>query len=455
MFFACLTNIILLLLLSFLQQLSHSFAGFQTQQQFTQQQQPLLLLSWQQQQQPLFSSEQQQQRHLQSSQLTTIQGEDIREDNNNNAVFPPPPLILPPPILPSASHDSVVVVVNSNVFVPDGGSAALAEAVASSSCDSHYPMVVGDIGNADTTGSIGVNFTSGAIDEGGRRVVRAVEGWRSSPDIMDNLQSLCVDMYKLLYTTEQQQQQNEQQDNDDVDGLLSSNGISYIKSLLVYLVPTFLSIAILLFILPLSACTCCSTKCRSCVSCSCCLLWCCGARRQSPRPFPVCNRIVGSVGVILLTIGITAVALLAVFWTDKLHSGLSKTQCVLSSLVSDAINGSEGDKNNEGFVGLLPALQIMSDVSEQLDPAAVEGVMARLEDIVETALNVTNYKDELIDSLDDLTMVLNDDVNNPDRTTTDEGTHHMFVFNSFVSDLLMLPKFNAEISEVRKNTLWM
>eukprot|EP00922_Rhytidocystis_sp_ex-Travisia-forbesii_P047256 GHVS01070384.1.p2 GENE.GHVS01070384.1~~GHVS01070384.1.p2 ORF type:complete len:434 (-),score=82.64 GHVS01070384.1:2221-3522(-) len=398
-------------------------------------------------------------RHLQSAQPTVVEviDNDLFVSSTADDEFPPPPLTLPPilPLLPTPPLDNMNSVVA--VVVSEGGSAALAEAVASSSCAAHYPIVVvaGDIDHADNIGSLGLNFTAaGAIDEGGRRVVRAVEGWRSSPDIMDNLESLYVDMYKMVFADEQQQneqQQNEQQLDQLDDGLLSSNGVSYIKSLLVYLVPTFVAIAMLLLVLPLSACTCCSTKCRSCVSCSCCLLWCCGARRHAARPFPVCNRIVGSVGVLLLTIGITAVALLAVFWTDKLHSGLSKTQCVLSSLVSDAVNGSEGDEKKEGFVGLLPALQIMSEVSEQLDPAAVEGVMARLEDIVETALNVTNYKDQLIDSLGDLTEVLDADTNNPDRSA--DGTHHMFVFNAFVSDLLMLPKFNAEISEVRKNTL--
>eukprot|EP00922_Rhytidocystis_sp_ex-Travisia-forbesii_P013852 GHVS01020679.1.p1 GENE.GHVS01020679.1~~GHVS01020679.1.p1 ORF type:complete len:741 (+),score=131.92 GHVS01020679.1:307-2223(+) len=94
----------------------------------------------------------------------------------------------------------------------------------------------------------------------------------------------------------------------------------------------------------------------------------------------------------------------------------------------------------------------MSEVSAQLDPNALEGVVARLEDIVGTTLNLTSYKDDLLGSLNDLTVVLSDESNNPDRGE-DDSAHHMFVFNAIISDLLMLPKFHSEISTTLDSTM--
>eukprot|EP00921_Rhytidocystis_pertsovi_P003634 GHVQ01006293.1.p1 GENE.GHVQ01006293.1~~GHVQ01006293.1.p1 ORF type:complete len:827 (-),score=128.07 GHVQ01006293.1:606-3086(-) len=224
------------------------------------------------------------------------------------------------------------------------------------------------------------------------------------------------------------------------------------------MIPIMLGVLLMVVVLPLVGFTGCSQTCRSkCLPCSCCVIFCCGGRRISPRGFPACSKLTGALAAILVALSLTAVALLGIFWTDKLNIGLSKSKCMVSSVLQDVVNGIPSSSSSSstthhnttthGFVGIAPALDIMEDVSAKLSTdRADRSVIHQVEILVDKTLNITQHKEALLNSLDNMLSVINNPNNNPDRSPV-EDTHHMFVFNTIISKLLMLPKFAETFRE--------
>lgn len=351
--------------------------------------------------------------------------------------FPVPSFKLPPPfsfvssLYPTISPHKATTNVKQN---------SLIDQLAEDSCENI------DRKHQTIEQAIGISYEE-SLDGGGASLVDTVDSWREDPSVTRKLKSFLRDILNAAGVGGGMI--NEQLSNKDSG--LSKGGKDYINTLIVYLIPSFIGILLLITVLPLAFCTCCcSTKCNRCIPCLCCLVFCCGSKENAARRFPLCNRISASLGYFLLTGLTVALALVGVFWMDKLNHGLSKTQCVMSSLVRDAVNGWIPGKNQTTFVGIVDALQTLDEVSSAVKPEGETSIAQNVRQIVGETLDVTDEQEQLVESLRDFVEVIQSDSNNPERSTS---THHMFVFNAILSKLLNLPTHFHQIEKSLDSTV--